>query len=276
MHLFPKKFILSLVLLILFLGFFSMMTSSYNRNEENSPIIINFPILATEVDEDLQLNANSTVEKVILEFTRKGGALIRADQGIVKAIILPGDVVYPACSAGACRSQALWALLKEREDKIMLFPPHATRYGFDPYNNKMNWHRSRKEHATPDEFALWAGEPKATRAGFDVFGHLWDEKNVTSEQLEQIREYYDVNYYGAQNKIKGRRHVYIGFDKNTHAIVHRLNQSNTSLENVVVYHFPLQDLISNPLDEWNTPPRSHDSYEKFSKILLEHVDFSHL
>lgn len=244
-------------------------------------------LLSTEADEDLQHHASSSLESVMAEFTSKGGTLVRLNQNdpTIKALLLPNDVVYPACSFGFCRSQTLWSLLRDYDGnlslgKIVLFPPHATRYGFDPYNGKVNWHRITHENLahvqTSDEFELWAFEAKAKRIGFDIFSHLWDEKNASVEQLEKIKAYYDENYYGPKSSPSCQRRVYFSFDKNTHAILYRLNQTNQNLEKVIVYHFPLKDLVSFPLAEWNTFPLSYKAYHEFSKILLNSLDFSQL
>lgn len=51
---------------------------------------------------------------------------------------------------------------------IVLHPPHATRYGFDPYNGEMNW---KQNFPSPDddEFIQWAKIPKSTKFGWDLF-----------------------------------------------------------------------------------------------------------
>lgn len=248
--------------------------SNHIYGTTSSSTITENPLFLTEADEDLQIHENSELEKVLFEFNSKGGTCIRinTDNPTMKAILLPGDEVYPACSAGFYRSQTLWALLKKYEDKIMLIRPHATRYGFDPYNEQVNWHR--KHNNIPiDEFELWFSIPKAIRIGFDIFGDLSEETIVSPEKLNEIKEYYDKAYYGPQS---GSRRVYMSFDKNTHVILYRLNQTNENLDNVIVYHFPLQDLVTNPLVEWNILSRSDQAYRQFSRILLELLDFSQL
>lgn len=226
-----------------------------------------------EIDEDLVQQGHSLMA-ILAEFHEKGGTFIRLDEnGPQRALMFPNDSVFPACSAGFCRSQTLWALLKKFENKIALYPPHATRYGFDPYNGKMNWQRKRKI-ITFDEFELWAQMPKSIRMGFDVYGSHWDHKEATEEQLQQMLHYYNTHYYGPNTP--SNRRVYFSFDKNTHAILHRLNQTNVNLSQVIVYHFPLQDFITHPLKQWETVPLSYKSYQQFSLILLNLIDTSKL
>jgi len=209
------------------------------------------------------------------EFIRKGGTLLTMDNGN-KITLLPGDVVYPACSAGWCRSQTLRYLLKPYEDKITLMAPHATRYGFDPYNGKPNWHRTagKDEAGIHDEFPQWAGVEKVTRFGYDQFIHLKDDKTPTPEQLAEITGFYNKYYYGANHTDK--RRVFITFALNTHAMLVRLAHANERLENVVLVHYPLDDLASKPPPEWNTYPNSVLSYERLAEIIAASLDLSEL
>lgn len=230
-------------------------------------------------DETLQDKELSAFKNVLSQFHEKKGTLVHIEPFSDQRILLfPNDAVYPACSAGFCRSQALWALLKTYQNNLVLFNPHATRYGFDPYNGELNWQKSRMD-TTFDEFYEWAGIRKAVRIGFDKFFHLWDNQNINQEQLNSIYAYYNLHYFGPSSSWEGRcgkRRIYLSFHKNTHVILHRLNQTNDNLENVWVYHLPLMDFITHPLQEWETLPRSCNAYEQFSLILKECLDFSRL
>jgi hypothetical protein len=147
--------------------------------------------------------------------------------------------------------------------------PHATRYGFDPYNYQVNWHRSKIESSF-DEFYQWCGFDKSDRFGFSEFEELRDCHEVSKDQLDKIRDYYTKHYYGSS---ASKRRVYISFDKNTHVILSRLNESNQSLENVVVYHFPFGDKVTHPDPDWHTVSRSVSAYHHFSLMLNELIDY---
>lgn len=230
-------------------------------------------LLIEEADQDLLLQGVG-LEDVLQKFQKLDGKFFRVHKN-EKCVLLEGDIVFPACSAGFCRSQTLWTLLKKAEDKIYLHPPHATRYGFDPYNDKMNWQR-HCDHVLFDEFKQWAQMPKAVRFGFERYEHLFADQSADEQLLMQMKAYYDTKYYGPETRHPSKRAVYLSFDKNTHAILHRLLQANENLHNVFVYHFPLKDLISHPLPEWNTVPLSIEAYQQFSNILKELIDLSQL
>lgn len=230
-------------------------------------------LLLEEADQDLLLQGID-LEDVLKKFHKLNGNFFRVHKN-AKCVLLEGDIVFPACSAGFCRSQTLWALLKKIEDKIYLQSPHATRYGFDPYNDKMNWQR-HSDHVLFDEFKQWAQIPKAIRFGFERYGHLVADQAADQQLLMQMKAYYNKKYYGPEIRHPDKRAVYLSFDKNTHAILHRLLQTNENLHNVYVYHFPLKDLISHPLPEWKTAPLSVEAYQEFSNILKELIDLSQL
>lgn len=238
-------------------------------------------LLPKEADSDLEAHAISSVKKVQEEFLRRGGTLVRLgnpSDGIAVQI-LPGDAVYPVCSAGFCRSQTLWVLLKPFNDKIVLFPPVGARYGFDPYNGKINWNFNIKFETVKDEFTLWAKEPKATRFGYREFGHWRGRETASQEDLRQVAEFFNKHFFGPESSWKGnkgQRRVYLTFDRNTHVVLYRLIQNNENLNQVVVAHFPFRDLISEPPPEWNTVKNSAAAYEEYSKILKPLLDFSKL
>lgn len=74
----------------------------------------------------------------------------------------------------------------------------------------------------------------------------------------------------------GKRRIYMSFAKNTHAILHRLNQTNSDLSNVIVIHLPIDDLISHPLKEWNTVPCSATAYIRLTEMYQKILDISNL
>jgi hypothetical protein len=260
------------LLIIGIMAFFSETPLLFGKN--HSTISLNDHRLAdTEADPDL-IDLNINVHETLDHYLNKGGTFIRLDPELKSKLILyPEDVVFPACSFGFCRSQTLWFLLTKYKDKITLLPPHATRYGFDPYNEKMNWQRSRSDTSF-DEFKDWSGQDKCTRMGFEIFKNFWNETEATAEQLAIMKAYYDINYYSLD--VSGKRRVYISFDKNTHVILYRLIQTNSNLDNVVVYHFPLADKVTMPDLEWDTRARGEKAYNHFSLILKDLIEDSFL
>jgi hypothetical protein len=230
---------------------------------------------------DPYLQSQNIIGKVCLDkFTELGGKFFHMDPNDVKEqfLLLSNDIVYPSCTAGYCRSQALWAILSKYEN-ITLFAPHATRYGFDPFNEEANWNKNLEEEAKTDEFVLWFKRDKAERFGYEKFSYLLVKHDSSLAKLEEIRAYYDQHYFGphsiGENK-KGARRVYITFAQNAHVILHRLNQTNQDLNQVVVVSLDLDDYITRPLEEWNTYCRSFAAYYEFSLVLNNMLNFTHL
>lgn len=124
-----------------------------------------------------------------------------------------------------------------------------------------------------DEFELWAGQPKTIRFGYEVFSPWHEKESATAEELAQIKDYYDKNFFTATSQ---QRHVYCCFDKNTQVILQRLAQVNPTLEHVVVVHFPFKDVVTAPPAEWNTFCRSQKAHEMFSNLLKAHLDLTKL
>ncbi|MCE5319080.1 MAG: hypothetical protein LLG04_17175 [Parachlamydia sp.] len=243
---------------------------------ENSFVAENI-LFPHEADLDLQANESTSIDNALNKFQKKGGTFIRmAMPEAGKTIQLqPGDAVYPVCSAGFNRSQTLWVTLKPYQNKIVLFPPVGARYGFDPFNGKINWNLNILHEQRYDEFSVWAGEPKATRFGYEQFGHLRGQESVSADELNQVLQFFDQHYYGPESNWKGQkgqRRVYLAFDRNTHVVLHRLAQTNETLDSVVVVHFPFNDMVANPPPEWDTFKQSAIAYEKFSQILKALVD----
>jgi hypothetical protein len=226
------------------------------------------------IQADLQNEEHSTLAVSLEKFLEKGGTIIRLEDYDEPFQLQPGDTVFPACTAGHNRSQIVWKLLQPYADKIILNKPHATQYGLDPFNGKANWNRPKKPLVV-DEFQLWAGSARQQKFGWDVFGEWTDKKEVSSEELHTLLDYYNREYYSLNTPAEARK-VYIVFAKNVHVHLHRLSQSNGTLENVVILYMPLEDFIHTPLPEWNTFPGSLKSYEEFAKIIGARLDVSKL
>lgn len=224
-----------------------------------------------EVDPELQSNAKSSIELMVAQFSAKGGTLVVLEDGTSPFQLKSGDVVFPSCSGGNNRSQTLWNVLRPYSEKIHLMPPHATSYGFDPYNGQANWLRI-KEQQKNDQFHVWAGVPKSPKLGWDVFS-MWLGKTATPAQLKNISDYYTSIYFHPAVP-EGTRRVYITFTKNAHIHLFRLNQTNSSLKDVILVVYPLQDLVKNVLPEWNTVPGSVKTYVELSSRIKTHLDLS--
>jgi hypothetical protein len=229
-------------------------------------------LYSSEADEDLEKKESSSLRATLMEFSAKGGTLIRLEKDAEPFKLAPGDQVFTSCSGGNNRSQTLLEVLRPYAAQLDLLLPHATRYGFDPYNGLVNWHRTHHKQKD-DEFILWAGKQKSPKLGWSTFEGFLSKTEATPEELQTILDYYTFNYYNSEIP-SGSRRVYITFAKNAHAHLYRLNRTNTSLDNVVVLFYPLEDCIAHPLPEWETYPRSVKCYTEFSKMLMQYLDFS--
>lgn len=227
---------------------------------------------AIHIDPDLEKHVESNFETSLSSFMGKGGSYIVLE-GEVAFKLLKEDVVFPSCSGANNRSQTLWNLLREFGSHITLMAPHATRYGLDPYNGKANWHRTYHFRRPDDQFIEWAGVAKTQKFGWDQFESWLTKSAASDEELDLLWNYYTENYYNPS--IEGRR-VYITFAQNAHAHLFRLSQTNCSLDNVVLLSYPLPDLIHDPLPEWNSAPRSKQSYINLAAIIARHLDFIEL
>lgn len=265
-----KSFLISLF-------FFAMTPIVY---AEEAPIlatvetVVRCPITVEETEAELQSNPESSIETLWKQFTAKGGVLIRMDNGVSPFQLLPGDVVFPSCSGGNNRSQTLWGLLRPYADRIILKQPHATQYGFDPYNGQPNWLRIKSANKN-DEFYLWTGVEKSKKLGWDLFRDWILKAEATPEELQPMLEFYNREYYAYQVPA-GTRRIYITFAKNAHVHLFRLNQTNESLANVIVLFYPLEDLIKHPLPEWNTFHGSVKSYSELAALIRRYLDLSKL
>jgi hypothetical protein len=231
-------------------------------------------IFANECDEDLELEESSNLETSLAEFSAKGGTLIRLEGMTSPFQFAAGDMVFPACSGANNRSQTLWNLLRIYEGAITVQLPHATRYGFDPYNGQANWNRTIHVQKD-DEFINWAGVSKSAKFGWALFNDWLLREETTESELATMTAYYNTHYYNPPHHA-GTRRIYITFAKNAHVHLHRLNQTNTTLENVFVLFFPLEDLIAHPLPEWETKPQSLKAYRELAALIEKYLDFSQL
>lgn len=244
----------------------------------------NFETKPFKVDEDLEKDSVTSSKNCLQDFFHKGGVL----QSISNLSLVThpnvrlhmGDAIYPVCSGGWCRSQVLWAILQPYSDKIVLFPPHAARLGWDPYNGQINRYHKYAQKIVFDEFSSYFGIEKAVRFGFE-HASSWSliAESPTAADIKTISQFYDQHYFGPNSAWRckqGKRRIYITFSNNTHVVLHRLNQSNENLKGVIVVGINSEDIITFPPDFLNTTPRSTKSYEHFSKLLTRLFDFSKL
>lgn len=224
---------------------------------------------------DQELEVICSANKCLEEFLSKGGTF----QSIPDLLTVttpqielnPGDAVYPVCSGGWCRSQTLWMVLEPYSKQIILFPPHAARVGWDPFNGQINRHRNYEAELALDAFKDHFGKEKALRFGFENDVE-WKaiEKSPTQVGLKAISQYYDEHYFGPNSSWEGnqgKRRIYITFSKNTHVILYRLNQTHESFDNVTVIAVESEDIITDPPDHLNTSARSVKAYGYFAELL---------
>lgn len=237
-------------------------------------------ILPFRADQDLENDPNTMARKCLQEFLQKGGRLQSIpDLSAVESPCIrlhANDAVYPVCSGGWCRSQALWAILKPYSSRIILFPPHAARLGWDPYAGEIRRYLNEAQEELHDEFSAYFGIEKALRFGFE-HAHLWKQIEAlpTQEGLATLSHFYDHAYFGPSSAWQGQqgsRRVYIAFSHNAHVVMHRLLQTNDSLAQVTVIAIDSEDIITNPPAFLNTPSRSRKAYEYFSTRLAQLVD----
>lgn len=240
-------------------------------------VCVSAPLPATSFlkpEPALEKNENTKVTACLETFLAKGGTLHHIPVDEPSFSIQPGDAIYPVCSGGWRRSQTLFALLEPYKDQIVLFPPHAARYGWDPYNGQINRYiNEQREETELDEFALYFHKDKAVRVGFEN-EMAWKaiELNPTPETLAEISRYYDEHFYGPQSSWEGKqgqRRVYVAFSVNAHVVLHRLVQANESLENVHLVACDLEDLITHPPAHLHTHKNSQVAYAHFISLLQE-------
>jgi hypothetical protein len=236
--------------------------------------------MSFKVDENLEKDRATSAKSCLQVFLQKGGVLKNISnlslvtQPVVR--LHKGDAIYPVCSGGWCRSQALWAILQPYSDQIILFPPHAARVGWDPYNGQINRYLNYAKEMVADEFNSYFGIEKALRFGFEHTS-AWKliEDCPTDEGLKIISKFYDQYYFGPNSSWQGKqgeKRIYITFLNNAHIVLYRLNQSNDHLKNVTVIAINSEDLITYPPASLNTTSRSIKAYEYFSKLLSRILD----
>lgn len=229
------------------------------------------PTYYFKVENQLEKYPGSRGQECLKAFLERGGSFHSYPADVSEFTILKGDAVYPICSGGWCRSQTLHAHLLSYGEWIVLFPPHAARLGWDPYNGQINRYRNYEGEKRHDEFSLYFQREKALRIGFEN-GAAWKEIESlpTKQGLSSIRQYYNQHLFGPESSFEGRkgsRRVYITFNSNAHVVLYRLLQTNESLENVHIVALDMDDLVSHPLKEWNTTPRSAKAYRAFHEML---------
>ncbi len=223
--------------------------------------------LSLPKDESLEKNEKTKLSACLQAFFEKGGTLqYYARETDTQRIKLNRDaVVYPVCSGGWCRSQALSAFLAKHPNVSNLVAPHAARYGWDPYNGAINREANREKERYPDEYPLFFKTEKQMRFGFE-HDAKWQEieKNPTPENLRTITQYYNDHYYGSSSDTK---RIYIAFEKNAHVVMQRLCEANKTLSSVTVIAIDWADTMTKPPEELNTTPRSQLTYKLFEQML---------
>lgn len=186
------------------------------------------------IDERLEETGVWTLSACEERFWDKGGQIFIPGRFKIET----GDALFPVCSAGVCRSQALYMLLKELipPGQVELFPPHASRRGFDPYNGEVQIHREVVKY---DAFEQVFGTRRHLQFGFE-HRERWA---LTGYNAEEMKRYYDTHFFG---KGSARRRVYIAFASPVHVVLKRLVEANSDLSDVCLVAIPLADEISNP------------------------------
>lgn len=229
---------------------------------------------------DLEKDDLTTGQACLDEFIKKGGTFqfVENLDSLEKPIIVleKGMSVYPVCSGGFCRSQTLWALLRNYDDKIELFKPHAARYGWDPVIGRIRRERNRAAESKGDDFKKAFGVEKSVRFGFENEGS-WEEleKDATPENLKILSDFFGESFYGANSSATKRR-VYIAFANNAHVVLKRLNEVNDDLSKVTVIAIESEDVMTHPPDFLKTSPGSEKSFRYFYGLLEKAFDFSRL
>ncbi len=244
------------------------------------PLVYTLTSLPFKKDEDLERNFDTNAQNCLQDFVQKGGSFQSisnlSEATVTQIRLCVGDAVYPICSGGFCRSQALWAVLQKFSSQITLFPPHAARHGWDPYNGQINRYRNQAQETVPDAFASYFGREKQERFGFEQM-RQWKsvEQAPTREGLNRITEFYDQHYYGPNSRWhekQGQQRVYIAFSNNAHVALYRLNQTNENLKGVSLVAINSDDLITYPPDFLNTSSRSVKAYEYFCNLIVPLFD----
>lgn len=256
-------------------------TITYQEYQMPAQTLISYDL---KKDDDLEKNPSTSAQNCLNTFLEKGGTfqcVLHADEVQIAQIHLsPGNAIYPICSGGVCRSQTLWAMLQPFSNQIVLFPPHAARYGWDPYNGRINRYLNYEKENWPDEYPLYFGHEKSMRFGFENVPEWQAIESLPSlEGLNEIAQFYNLHYYGKESSWegkKGKNRIYIAFANNAHVTLHRLNQANDRLEGVTVIAIDTKDLVTRPPAFLQTTPRSVAAYEHFLNLLSRVLDLTDL
>jgi hypothetical protein len=230
-----------------------------------------------KIETELEQQTPYLAENCLQSFIEKGGTLKCVNN--LSAVTAPviqlnkEDAVYPICSGGWCRSQSLWGFLRPYSDHIILFPPHAARVGWDPYNGQVNRYRNYAAELEYDEFSGYFGLEKTLRFGFEN-NEAWQaiEAMPTTEGLQSITDYYNEHYFGPHSSWQGRqgkKRIYIAFAQNAHVVLLRLCQANEELNDVTVLAVNSEDIITQPPECLNATPKSVKSYGHFVQLLAQ-------
>lgn len=262
------------------------------------PKFLPFSLIASyKKDLNLEKKPNCSAQACLDTFISNGGTFLSFDHFPRKEeprfTLYPDDAIYPICPGGLARSQALWAFFLPFKNKIVLFPPHAAIYGWDPYDGEFHpicpchlnfsndqfssyFKVEKPKYFASEMFTTWEKIKKAFEASSLM--NFLKTKNP-SEDISQITKYYDEHYFGPNSSYKeqtGKRRIYITFAQSTHVILYRLIQSNPSLKDVVLIHIDLEDIVANPCGSLNIIPRSQAAYAQLEKILEDIFDISRL
>lgn len=225
-------------------------------------------------DPNLSSHSDYSLQACEQRFKYKKGTLqvisSLQEQMVGQVLLKAHDALYPICSGAHCRSQVLYQVLKNlmQFQEHVLFPPHASRNGYDPYHGRIP---SQCSSNLQDDFELFFRCPKQERFGDEQAPNwLAMDGKIHLNCIDIVRSFYDQNYYGPQSHWQGRqgqRRIYIAFARPVHAVLKRLIETNENLEQVVVVAIPLEDEITHPPESLKCVGRSVKAYETFfSKI----------
>lgn len=211
------------------------------------------------VHEDHRLKKSFPLNECLKHYLERGGTLIPIYRDVSGHLlgsipVMDNDLFYPVCSGAQCRSQVAYALLKILYPMHRVMPPHASRYGLDPYDGELHTIFRVNDF---EAFEAVFRQPKCM-----PFGN--DEVNAEDFTVEELKTYFDEHYYG--KSFEGKRRVFITFTTPTHVVVKRLLESNERVDDTVVVAIPLPDEITVPPEEIESG--SLEAYQRFVHLLL--------
>lgn len=226
---------------------------------------------AIYIAEELEQLPDSSLQACEREFKAKGGKLVvfQKDSDQIQGCftLFPEDVVYPICSAGNCRSQVLYHILRPLAEKgsFRLHPPHAARTGYDPYHGRVPIQFYDQQQ---DEFVKAFDHPKVQQFGFAQIQQLMHELGhldmAETHVVATLKNYYNQHFY-APSILRPR--VYIPFRRPVHAVLKRLNETNKDLSWVTLVAIPLDDEITKVPSHLSFRMRSVEAYKYFEAKL---------